>query len=380
MTAARVVYTNGRVFDGTTLHEDKAALFQDGTFFGLMPHDEVAPSSNIVDLDGDILSPGYVDLQVNGGDGLMFNDAPSPQTLARMAAAHRRLGTTRILPTLITDSRETTEAAIVAAEAAIAQGIAGIAGLHLEGPHLSTARQGAHDAHFIRPMEERDLQALISAKARLPTLKVTVAPESVTPDQVMRLANTGILVALGHTDASFAICEKYAAAGARAVTHLFNAMSQLGNREPGLVGAALTCGDLSAGLIADAVHVHPASLQVAWAAKARPGKIYLVSDAMAVAGTDITAFKLNGRIITRRTGQLRLSDGTLAGADLHLTQALSVLVQQVGVPLSDALTAATRSPAALCGMEAGWLQPGSTPVEDLIRIRSDLSAAAPLVP
>ncbi len=365
-----MIYTGGQIFDGFTLQDGMATRIEDGVFVDFIRQEDIA-GSDVIDLNGDILSPGYVDLQVNGGDGVMLNDDPSVETLTRMARAHRRLGVARILPTLITDTADTTQAAI---EAVIACDLPEIAGLHLEGPHLSIARKGAHDSKYIRPMSADDLQMLLDTKADLPVLKITVAPENVTEDQVAQLANAGVLVSLGHTDADFDTCMRYANAGARCVTHLFNAMSQIGNRAPGVVGAALCNGALSAGLIADGIHVHLATMQIAWAAKSGPGGIFLVSDAMAVAGTDLQEFHLDGRLITRRDGQLRLSDGTLAGADLDLTSAVHVLVNQVGIPLETALRAATSGPAKLAGIPAGRLAPNSTQETDIIRISSDLSS------
>ncbi len=347
MTNRTVTFRNGPIFDGNRLLYDHAITFRGEGEGEILPDANAAGDGEIVDLKGDILSPGYCDLQVNGGDGVMFNDDPSVETIRRIAEAHRRLGVLSLLPTLITDTREKTQTAIEATVKAIRAGVPGVVGLHLEGPHLSVARKGAHDAALIRPMDEPDLAALIAAAAELPCLMVTVAPEAVTEQQVAALHEAGVLVSLGHSDADFATCQQYAAAGARCVTHLFNAMSQLGNREPGLVGAALANGGLSAGIIADGVHVHPEVMRAAWAAKSAPGQIFLVSDAMAVAGTDQAEFKLEGRRITRENGRLTLEDGTLAGADLDLTTAIRVLVTQVGVPLPQALAAATSYPAQL---------------------------------
>ncbi|ETX27348.1 N-acetylglucosamine-6-phosphate deacetylase [Roseivivax isoporae] len=342
---------NGRIFDGTDLRDGVAARFEHGRLAALAPEADLPDEGVALDLGGDILSPGYIDLQVNGGGGVMFNDAPEPATLRRIAEAHRGLGVAGILPTLITDTPEITRAAIAAAVRAVDEGVPGIAGLHLEGPHLSVARKGAHDPALIRPMTGDDLAALCDAAGRLPALLVTVAPESVTPAQVATLAGAGVVVSLGHSDAAYETCMAHAAAGARAVTHLFNAMSQLGNRAPGLVGAALASGALSAGLIADGIHVHPATLRAAWDAKTGPGGIFLVSDAMAPAGTDLAAFTLNGRPITRADGRLTLADGTLAGADLDLTTAIRTCVGQAGLPLAEALRAATTRPATLIGRD-----------------------------
>lgn len=372
MTASSVSFRNGRLFDGTRLLEGYAARFEGGVLSDLCPDTQCPASLEEIDLGGDILFPGYVDLQVNGGDGILFNDDPSVAGVRRIAAAHRRLGVTSLLPTLITDTRDVTRAAIDAVRKAVREGVPGIAGLHLEGPHLSVARKGAHDPTLIRPMEVEDLQALVEAAEQLPVLKVTVAPENVTEEQVQTLSRAGILVSLGHTDADFATCRRYAAAGARCVTHLFNAMSQLGNREPGLVGAALADGELSAGLIADAVHVHPETIRAAWSAKTGPGSIFLVSDAMAVAGSDLTEFELGGRLIRRREGILTLEDGTLAGADLELTTALRVMVNDVGIDLAAALLGATSVPAELIGHAYGFEK-----LTDVVRIASDLSGVVP---
>lgn len=372
-----ITFRNGRIFDGTRLLDDHAARYKGARLERIAPDTEL-PDDGVVDLGGDILAPGYTDLQVNGGGGVLLNDAPSVETLIRIAAAHRGLGTTRLLPTLITDTPETTQAAIDAVASAIADGVPGIAGLHLEGPHLSLARKGAHDAALIRPMEDKDLTDLLGAVRRLPALMVTVAPENVSIDQVTRLSEAGVIVSLGHTDADYETCRAYAAAGARTVTHLFNAMSQLGSREPGLVGAALAHGVLSAGLIADGIHVHPETIRFAWTAKSAPGHLFLVSDAMAVAGTGLSEFVLGGRRITRKDGRLTLEDGTLAGADLDLTRAVKTLTMASGVPLADALAAATIVPAGLIGFDSS-LQ--ATSLEDTIRISPDLSGcrlAAPL--
>ena len=372
---SRTVFRGGQIFDGAQLLADHALVVEaDGVVLSLSRDADEA--GRTVDLGGDILSPGYVDLQVNGGGGVMLNGAPRVETLARMAEAHRGLGATTILPTLITDRPEVTEAAISAVIDAIESGITGIGGLHLEGPHLSLARKGAHDGALIRPMETADLDMLVGAAARLPVLLVTIAPESVSLAEVRSLREAGVVLSLGHTDADYETCLAYAEAGVGLATHLFNAMSQFGSRAPGLVGAALDCGAMSAGLIADGVHVHPATMRRAFAAKAGPGRIFLVSDAMAVAGTAQTAFRLNGRDITRQDGRLTLADGTLAGADLDLTRAIRVLVRDVGLPLEVALSAATSVPAHVAGLTAGRIDVGKR--ADLIRITPDFTGVHPV--
>lgn len=376
MSDDATAYLAPRIFDGTRMHEGAALIVANGLVQGVLPRADIPSRLRVIELPEGLLIPGYVDLQVNGGDGLMLNDAPEVATLRRMADAHARLGATSILPTLITDTPDMTRAAIAAVKASVADGVAGIAGLHLEGPHLDPARKGAHDPALIRPMSDTDLGVLVDAAQDLPVLMVTLAPETVRLDQISSLAEAGILVSLGHTDASYAACRAAADAGARCVTHLFNAMRQLGSRDPGVVGAALQTGTLSAGLIADGIHVHPASMAAALRGKQGPGQVFLVSDAMAVAGTDLDGFTLNGRQIDRREGRLTLADGTLAGADLDLTTALRVLVRDVGVPLAQALAMATAVPADLIGQGAriGHLKPGCR--ADFLHLGPDLALSA----
>lgn len=348
-----ITFRGGPIFDGAHLLTGHALRVAGGKVVALAPERDLAPSGSVVELGGDLLAPGYVDLQVNGGGGVMVNDGPTVDDLARIAGAHRRLGSTTILPTLITDRFERTAAAIEAAVQAIAEGVPGIGGLHLEGPHLALSRKGAHDPALIRPMAPRDLELLCDAAARLPVLMVTVAPESVSREQVAALAGAGAVVSLGHSDADFETALAYAAAGARCVTHLFNAMSPLDKRAPGLVGAALHCASLAAGLIADGIHVHPAAMRIALAAKAGEASVFLVTDAMAPAGTEATGFLLNGRRISREKGRLVLADGTLAGADLDLTRAVNLLVSEAGIGLERALAMATSVPAAVAGLTGG---------------------------
>ncbi|KPD13934.1 N-acetylglucosamine-6-phosphate deacetylase [Phaeobacter sp. 11ANDIMAR09] len=382
MTSTPTYFGGGPIFDGQSLKQGLTARFEGGQLVALLPDYAPETQGRYVDLGGDILSPGYLDLQVNGGDGIMLNAEPSCAGLARIAKAHRRLGAVQILPTLITDTAEKTAQVIAAAAQAIKAGVPGIAGLHLEGPHLAQSRKGAHDAALIREMTLSDLELLIAAAEALPVLMVTLAPESVSLDQIKTLRDAGVLLSLGHSDASYEQTLEYAEAGVCCVTHLFNAMSPLNHRAPGLVGAALSSPALHAGLIADGIHVHPAAMRAAWAAKmGRPspeGKIYLVSDAMAPAGSDISAFKLEGRQILRQNGRLTLEDGTLAGADLDLTTALRVLVSQCGIPLEEALTAAVTVPRQVIGQWSTDSCALGLGEDEFIRIQSDLGAATPI--
>lgn len=339
-------YSGAQIHDGRRLVSGHSVLLSKDEGCRIVPDAEVPSAYEVVTLQEGVITPGFVDLQVNGGGGVLFNDAPSVDGLRAIADAHKRLGTAAFLPTLITDRPQTTRAAIDAVAAAVAERVPGIIGLHLEGPHLSVARKGAHDGALIRSMTDDNMALLIDAIERLPNLMVTVAPESVTLDQMRRLSDAGVILSLGHTDADRTTCHAAFDAGVRCVTHLFNAMSQFGSREPGLVGATLEREDIYAGLIADAVHVHPASIRIALAAKPRSDRVFLVTDAMAPAGSDIDRFVLSGRDVFRKDGRLMLADGTLAGADLDMATALDVMVGQVGDSLEQAVTRATTAPTA----------------------------------
>ena len=304
------------------------------------------------------MRPALSICRVNGGGGVLFNEQPDVDAIEVICAAHARFGTTALLATLITDTVEVTEAAIAAGAAA--RSVSGFLGLHLEGPHLSLAKKGAHDPALIRTMQEDDLDRLIAAAGSVPYLMTTVAPESVMPAQIRALANAAVKVSIGHTAASFADVRNAADAGACAITHLFNAMSPLTHREPGAVGAALRIGSLSAGLIADGFHVDPEVIRIALSAKQGPGKLFLVTDAMSSIGTDQACFSLNGRTIRREGGRLTLADGTLAGADLDMISAVRFMTETVGVPLEEALRMASLYPAQCIGAEhIGHLRPGA---------------------
>lgn len=337
-----------QVFDGTRMRAHASvALTDDGRIGELYLAGSPLPSdAQVLDLGTGVLAPGLVDLQVNGGAGLMVGSQTDAHQLARICTAHARLGACAILPTLITDSPEVTRQVIAAGIDAARNQVAGFAGLHLEGPHLDVARKGAHDARFIRQMTSDDLSLLCDARQELPALMVTLAPEAVSSSQIAALAEAGVIVSLGHSACSAEQANAAFAAGARAVTHLFNAMGALHSRAPGLVGAALTSSCV-AGIIADNVHVSQECLQVALQMKT-PETLFLVTDAMAVAGTTLEEFALNGRRILRRQGRLTLDDGTLAGADISLPGAMAHLIG-LGVSPERALSMASRIPADVIG-------------------------------
>jgi N-acetylglucosamine-6-phosphate deacetylase len=349
MTALTAI-TGARIFDGDLWHEHSALLIADGRIATIASYRDVPAEARIVPMDGLSLVPGFVDLQVNGGGGVLLNERPDVEGIRTICAAHARFGTTALLPTLITDSVAVTTAAIDAGLAARAAAVPGFLGLHLEGPHLSIARKGAHDPAFIRPMEQEDLARTIAARAGLDALLMTLAPENATNEQIAALHAAGVTVSLGHSDCGYATAAAAVSAGAQMTTHLFNAMSQLGNREPGMVGAALDLGHINAGLIADGYHVHPVSIGAALRAKRGPGRIFLVTDAMSPLGTEMTSFFLNGREIFREGGRLTLADGTLAGADIDMASCIRFMHDTVGIDLEEALRMASLYPAEAIGM------------------------------
>ena len=335
-----------RIFDGRRWHERAAVLTEARRIVGLsgwgdVPDDCVREQAPV----GAMLVPGFIDLQVNGGGGMLLNDQPTAQGMRAIARAHRRLGTTALLPTLITDRPEQMASAIVAARSLA--GADGVLGVHLEGPYLSPARPGAHRPEHIRAAMMRDLEALRD----LPGCSlVTLAPECVPDGFVRALASSGVRVSAGHSEASAERVLQAVDEGLTGVTHLYNAMPPLMGRAPGIVGAALAEPRLIAGLIVDGIHVDAISVRAAFVSKGTDS-IALVSDAMPTAGSDITRFELMGRTITLNGGKLSTAEGTLAGAHLDMASAVRNAVTLARIPLDDALRSATLTPARFLGLE-----------------------------
>ncbi len=367
----RYALTGCRIFTGDRFLDDHAVLIDGPHIAALLALGDVPADVPRQMLAGGLLAPGFIDVQVNGGGGVLFNDTPDAPSLAQLAQAHARYGTTALLPTFITDGADRMQTALTAVAEAQALGTPGILGIHLEGPFLSPARKGAHEAKHIRPLTEADAAALIACPLR--PLLLTLAPEMVSPALIHRLTAGGITVSLGHTEASYAVAMAAADAGARGVTHLFNAMSPLSHRAPGTVGAALDHGGLWGGIIADGHHVHPAALRVALRAKRGSARLFLVTDAMPTAGDSGDNFLLNGRRVMRRDGALTLEDGTLAGSDLTMDAALRFTVAQLGVGLDEALRMASLYPALFLGLDGshGRIAPGYR--ADLVLLEADLS-------
>ena len=365
-------FVGATIFDGFNRHLNSALIIMNSKVVEIIPEEKVDPTTDQIVLAGGLLTPGFVDLQVNGGGGVLFNDNPSLENLKTICEAHAKLGTTSIMPTLISDSPEVQKQAISVIIDALYYPIKGLVGLHLEGPHLAVARKGAHEERFIRPMKELDCLELESLANKVRNLMLTIAPEAVLPQQITRLSNAGAVISLGHTDCTFNQAADAVDAGATCATHLFNAMSPFGSREPGLVGAVLNSGKLFSGIIADGFHVNKISINLALQAKKAPGALFLVSDSMSTVGSEQTHFFLNDRLITRSQGKLILEDGALAGADISLSDAVRYMVNEVGILQDDAIRMASLIPAKVLGMESeiGCLMPDAQ--ADFLWMKNDL--------
>ena len=364
------VIFGARLFDGERFLDDRALVVEDGAIRDLVDVRERPRGGEQIDLGGGVLSTGFIDWQVNGGGGVLFNAEPTVRCIAEIAAAHRREGTTAFLPTVVTDSPDVLASALTAARKARAA-VPGALGVHVEGPFIDIRRRGAHPPEWIRPMREADAEALIAMRAGV--MVVTLAPASVSLELIARLARSGVIVSLGHSEATAEEAKAVFDAGARAVTHLYNAMSQLSSRAPGVVGAALADPRVICGLIADGEHAHPAAYRAAIAAKGTHG-VALISDAMPPAAGGPDVFELHGKRIKRAGGKLVDDFGTLSGAAITMKDAVRYVTNVLGVPLADALTMATSTPARLLGLEdRGRLAPDCR--ADLVHLTDALEVA-----
>jgi len=362
-----------RIFDGRGWHRDAAVMVRDGCIVGLASPGEI-PSDWMQSRvpAGVFVAAGFIDLQVNGGGGVLLNDQPTADGMRAIAQAHRRYGTTACLPTLITDTREQVRSAIAAARSVA--GRHGILGVHLEGPFISPQRPGVHRSDRITQPRAGDLEQLCELAGAGRSL-VTLAPECVPAGFVMTLAAAGLRISIGHSEASAAVVAQAVAEGATGITHMFNAMPAFSAREPGIVGAALSEPRLTAGLIVDGIHVDPVSVRTAFAAKGAD-RIALVTDAMPTVGTSLDHFDLVGRAIKLVDGRLTTEEGTLAGAHLDMASAVRNAVRLANVSLEDALRAASLTPAQFLGIEKerGAIIPGAR--ADLVALTDKLMVAA----
>ncbi len=366
LSHARVLTEDGFV-------DDHAVVIDGGRIQALVAADHPSLADiATTDLRGGFLLPGFIDCQVNGGGGVLFNNGPNVDGLRRIVAGHRRHGTTSLLPTLISDDIEVMRAGISAVADALAAGVPGIAGIHLEGPYLAAARKGTHDADRFRVPSHEEIE-LIGSLAGAVTL-ITVAPECLSAEHMQALLGTGAICAIGHSGASYEQARAALATGVRGVTHLFNAMSPLQGREPGVVGAALLDRESWCGVIVDGHHVHPASLSLALACKPR-GKVFLVTDAMPPVGSDDPVFRLYGENIVVRDGVCRNAEGNLAGSALDMASAVRNCVEWLDLSLAEAARMASTYPAQFLGLaDRGRIATGCRAdlvlLDDALRVRA----------
>lgn len=359
-------------FDGFERLGPVAYLIDGETIRARVPVDAVPSHYEKISLPSGILTPGLMDLQVNGGGGAFFNNRPDANTLRVIAAGHAREGVARILPTVITDRREITEQAVATAVLESQNLSSGILGVHIEGPFFSPERNGVHNKQQLRTLDAGDWEWLEQA-ATVPSI-VTLAPEQVDPKDIQRMAELGLRVSAGHTNATHEVLVHALEAGLTGFTHLFNAMRPMSGREPGVVGTALSGPDTWCGIIADGIHVHLESLRLAFTAKPR-GKLFLVSDAMATVGADEKEFELYGERISEVDGRLVNAEGRLAGSAISLVDAVRLCVTELQLPLDEAVCMASLYPAEYLRIDDrfGSLLPGR--VADFTWFNDDLSIA-----
>ena len=340
--------TNGRVLLDSGLRDDVCILIEQDRIAAIVDAgDSRCAAAQQRDLGGNLLLPGFIDSQVNGGGGVLFNDAPGVEAIRAIGAAHRKFGTTGFLPTLISADLDVVATAIEAAGAALAAQVPGVLGIHIEGPFLNVERKGIHDSDKFRELDAAAVKLLTSLRGGR-TL-VTLAPEMTTPAMIRKLADAGVVVSAGHTNATYQQIRVALQEGLTGFTHLFNAMSQLTGREPGVVGAALDDPDSWCGIIVDGEHTDPVVLQISMRCK-RHDRFMLVTDAMPTVGTHNKSFVIGGRKI-HVSGHLCLDDdGRLAGSNIDMASCVRNAVSLLKLPLSEAVRMASLYPAEFLGV------------------------------
>lgn len=354
-------FINGRVLTDAGIEEGLAVVIDGDRITAVAPREQVRLNdAEIVDLEGNLLLPGFIDIQVNGGGGVLFNGKPTVDAIAEIGRVHRQFGTTGFLPTLVSDDLDVVAEAIAATREAIAAGVPGVLGLHIEGPFLNEARRGMHDASKIRHLDEEAFRLLTTPTGGR-TL-ITLAPEKTTPGMISALTRAGVIVSAGHSDATYVQVNEALAAGLTGFTHLFNAMAQLTVREPGVVGAALEHDESWCSIIVDGYHVDPVVLRLALRVKRRD-RFLLVTDAMPSVGSAAKSFSVLGRRITVRDGICVDEDGTLAGSDMDMATAVRNAGALLGLELPQAARMASLYPAFFLGLanEYGRIAPGYRP-------------------
>ncbi|WP_158120472.1 N-acetylglucosamine-6-phosphate deacetylase [Vibrio metoecus] len=339
--------TNCKIFTGNDVLVKHAVIINGETIDAVCPEDMLPSGIKMVDLNGANLSPGFIDLQLNGCGGVMFNDEITAETIDIMHKANLKSGCTSFLPTLITSSDENMRQAIAAAREYQSQYPNQSLGLHLEGPYLNVMKKGIHSVDFIRPSDDEMIETMCANRDVI--AKVTLAPENNKPEHIEKLVKAGIVVSIGHTNATYAEARQSFESGITFATHLFNAMTPMVGREPGVVGAIYDTPDVYAGIIADGFHVDYANIRIAH--KIKGEKLVLVTDATAPAGADMDYFIFVGKKVYYRDGKCVDENGTLGGSALTMIEAVQNMVEHVGIALDETLRMATLYPAKAIGVD-----------------------------
>jgi N-acetylglucosamine-6-phosphate deacetylase len=342
-----VAFVNGRVLTEAGLEDGLTVLTGSAHIASVTRSRRAPPDAEEIDLDGKLLLPGFIDVQVNGGGGVLFNDRPTVDSIDEIGRVHRRFGTTAFLPTLVSDDLSVVAEAIAATREAILAGVPGVLGIHIEGPFLNAERRGVHDASKIRHLDDEAFE-LLTRPSGGKTL-ITLAPEKTTPQMIRKLADAGVVVSAGHSNATYAEVRAALDSGLTGFTHLFNAMAPIAVREPGVVGAALADAESWCSIIVDGYHVDPVVLQLALRCK-RADRVILVTDAMPSVGAEVKSFNLLGRTITAKNGVCIDEDGILAGSDIDMATAVRNTVSLLHVGTAQAVRMASRYPADFLGL------------------------------
>ncbi|PNM60797.1 N-acetylglucosamine-6-phosphate deacetylase [Vibrio vulnificus] len=342
--------TNCKIYTGSDVLSEHALIIENDLITSIVPAADLPSGIEVKDLAGANVSPGFIDLQLNGCGGVMLNDEITAETMQIMHEANLKSGCTSFLPTLITSSDADMRAAITAAREYHAKYKNQSLGLHLEGPYLNVMKKGIHSVDYIRP-SDTSMVDFICENADV-VAKVTLAPELNDPEHIEKLRNAGIVVSIGHTNATYAEARKGFEAGITFATHLFNAMTPMVGREPGVVGAIYDTPDVYAGIIADGFHVDYANIRITH--KIKGEKLVLVTDATAPAGANMDYFIFVGKKVYYRDGKCVDENGTLGGSALTMIEAVENTVEHVGIALDEALRMATLYPAKAIGVD-GYL-------------------------
>ncbi len=348
MFEVKTALVGAKVFDGTRFFYDCAVIVEKDRILDVVPVAELDEAIKLKQLNGGILAPGFIDLQVNGGGGAFFTNETCVEALQTMLNGHRPTGTTSMLPTMISDTREVHQAGVQAVVDAVEKGMKGILGVHIEGPFFALAKRGAHNERYIRPMAAEDVKWI----SELSGFKVmlTLAPEEAQPGQIKALADAGVYVCAGHTNGKYEDVVRGIDEGLVGFTHLYNAMSPQSGRAPGVVGAALESDSTWCGVIVDNHHVHQGSVKVALAAKPQ-GKLYLVTDAMSTVGSEEKSFSIYGEEIFEKDGVLVNAAGNLAGSAIGMIDAVRITHKEIGITLEETLRMAALYPAQFMDLD-----------------------------